>query len=218
MKITLDRQNDFYHFQAQNESGATLELDASPAIGGQNKGFRPMESLLAGLGGCSAIDIISILKKQRQIIEDFKIEIEADRSSETTPSIFKNIQVKIIITGNVDEKKLQKAIDLTVDKYCSVYHILKETAAIKYSYELLPSSPKTIQTPAYQPETLAIRTQSERTQSREHSVPLYLTSSFTFENAEPARAFFAGEEEEHIYSRFSIPNASEFVEKMCLLE
>ncbi|WP_407655340.1 trans-sulfuration enzyme family protein [Aureispira anguillae] len=67
-------------------------------------------------------------------------------------------------------------------------------------------------------ETLAIRTQTKRTENREHSVPLYLTSSFTFDNAEQARSVFAGEEEAHIYSRFSNPNASEFIEKMCLLE
>lgn len=218
MKITLNRQNDFYHFLAQNESGANLELDAAPSIGGQNKGFRPMESLLAGLGGCSAIDIISILKKQRQVIEDFKIEIEADRRTDSTPSIFKNIEIKIILTGNIDEKKLQKAIDLTVDKYCSVYHILKETSQINYSYELIPSVSKAPKQKNYKAETLAIRTQSKQSQNREHSVPLYLTSSFTFENAEQARSVFAGEEEAHIYSRFSNPNASEFIEKMCLLE
>nr|WP_081909592.1 aminotransferase class I/II-fold pyridoxal phosphate-dependent enzyme [Aureispira sp. CCB-QB1] len=218
MKITLNRQNDFYHFLAQNESGARLELDAAPSIGGQNKGFRPMESLLAGLGGCSAIDIISILKKQRQEIIDFQIEIEANRDTEAVPAIFKDIEVKIIITGTVDEKKLQKAIDLTVDKYCSVYHILKETAAINYSYELVPASPKKVASTTYKAETLAIRTQTAPTHNREHSAPLYLTSSFTFENAEQARAVFAGEEEAHIYSRFSNPNASEFIQKMCLLE
>ena len=98
MKIKLQRQNDYYHFIAQNESGAELHLDASPSIGGQNKGFRPMESLLAGLGGCSAIDIISILKKQRQQIDDFKIEIDADRKTDVLPSIFNSIDVKIIIT------------------------------------------------------------------------------------------------------------------------
>lgn len=219
MKIKLQRQNDFYHFLAQNESGATLHLDASPAIGGQNKGFRPMESLLAGLGGCSAIDIISILKKQRQQIDDFQIEITADRQTERLPNLFNSIGVKLIITGTVDEKKLQKAIDLTIEKYCSVYHILKETANIQYSYELLAPQPVSIEENSRQKfETLAVRTQVNRTENREHSVPLYLTSSFMFENAEQARAVFSGEEEAHIYSRFSNPNASELIEKMCLLE
>jgi len=218
MKIKLQRQNDYYHFIAQNESGAALHLDASPSIGGQNKGFRPMESLLAGLGGCSAIDIISILKKQRQQIDDFKIEIDADRKTDQSPSIFQNIGVKIIITGIVDENKLKKAIALTIEKYCSVYHILKESATIDYTYELI--EPVTIETKEAVPkfETLAIRTQTKRSHNREHSVPLYLTSSFSFDNAEQARAVFAGEEDAHIYSRFSNPNASEFIEKMCLLE
>jgi|GEM_PF-13465 len=218
MKISLQRQNDYYHFLAHNESGATLQLDASPKIGGQNKGFRPMESLLAGLGGCSAIDIISILKKQRQQIDDFKIEIEAQRQEDTIPSIFETIEVTIIITGVVDERKLQKAIDLTVEKYCSVYHILKETASIHYSYELLPPIEQQAAKPTHKLETLAIRTQTPQTQNKEHSAPLYLTSSFTFDSAEDARATFAGETEAHIYSRFSNPNASELIQKMCLLE
>ena len=219
MKIKLQRQNDYYHFLASNESGATQHLDASPAIGGQNKGFRPMESLLAGLGGCSAIDIISILKKQRQQIDDFQIEIDANRKPNSTPSIFENITVNIIITGIVDEKKLQKAIQLTIDKYCSVYHILKETANINYTYELIaPKAPEKEVSKQPKFETLAIRTQTKRSQNNEHSAPLYLTSSFTFDNAEHARATFAGEGDSYIYSRFSNPNADEFIQKMCLLE
>ena len=218
MKINLKRQNDYFHFIAENESGAQLHLDASPSIGGQNKGFRPMESLLAGLAGCSAIDIINILKKQRQQIEDFNIEVEADRKKDSIPSLFNTIDLKIIIRGEVSEKRLQKAIKVTKEKYCSVYHILKETATINYSYELLPALTKTAAKTLAKFETLAIRTQTKRSKNREHSAPLYLTSSFTFEDAEQARAVFAGEEDAHIYSRFSNPNASEFIEKMCLLE
>lgn len=218
MKIKLQRQNNHYHFIAENESGAQLHLDASPAMGGQNKGFRPMESLLAGLGGCSAIDIINILKKQKQQIDDFKIDINASRRTKMQPAIFEAITVHIIITGSVDELKLQKAIALTAEKYCSVYHILKETAQIDYTYEIIPSIPKEKPAPKHKFETLAIRCQTPQTFNREHSAPLYLTSSFTFDNAEQGRAVFANEEEAHIYSRFSNPNSSELVDKMCLLE
>lgn len=217
MKIILQRQNDFFHFKAQNESGAELHLDANPSIGGQNKGFRPMESLLAGLGGCSAIDIISILNKQRQQIDDFSIEISATRK-EAQPAIFEDIHITFILTGNIEEAKLQKAVTLTVEKYCSVYHILQATANIQHDYQLLPPKETAPSTSKQKFETLAIRTQVPRTENREHSVPLYLTSSFTFEGAEQARSVFAGEEEAYIYSRFSNPNASEFIQKMCHLE
>ncbi len=221
MKITLQRQNEAYHFTARNETGATLQLDATPAIGGQNKGFRPMESLLAGLGGCTAIDIISILKKQRQQLEDIHIEIEASRREQPLPKIFENIQVKLFLTGPLDPKKIDKALDLVIEKYCSVYKILVATADVSYTYEIVAAAPKRttqIPTPSQRFETLAIRTQTPKSANKEHSVPLYLTSSFTFDNAEEAASAFAGEHDAYIYSRFSNPNATEFIQKMCLLE
>jgi O-succinylhomoserine sulfhydrylase len=220
MKIKMHRQNDHHHWIATNESGAQLHLDGSPAIGGQNKGFRPMESLVASLGGCSAIDVVTILKKQRQVIDDFEIELTAERTSIEEHTEFESIAVKIILTGNLDEKKVQKAIQLTKEKYCSVYFILSASTSITYQYEIRPSSVETIKQETTTPkfETLAVRTQTPRSQNREHSNPIYLTSSFMYNNAEQARAMFAGEEKGFIYSRFSNPNASEFVQKMCLLE
>lgn len=221
MKITLQRQNDAYHFTARNQTGATLHLDASPAIGGQNRGFRPMESLLAGLGGCSAIDIISILKKQRQQVEDVAIEIEATRRKDPLPHIFETIKVTFFFKGEIDAYRVDKAIEMVTEKYCSVYKILAETADIYFKYEIAKPTPKRktqIPAPTQRFETLAIRTQTPKTANKEHSVPLYLTSSFTFDNAEEAASAFAGEHEAYIYSRFSNPNATEFIQKMCLLE
>ena len=218
MFIELHRKNDAYHFEALNEQGASLQLDASPSIGGENKGFRPMETLLAGLGGCSAIDILSILKKQRQAVLDVKIQISATRRAEQ-PTIFEQINVHFIIIGQVEEDKLKKAISLTKEKYCSVYHIMKETAEIEYSYDIIENEEDEISTEeSVKFETQAIRSQMERSQQREHSSSIYLTSSFMYDDAEQARAVFAGEETGNIYSRFTNPNTSEFVNKMCLLE
>jgi len=202
---------------ATNESGATIHLDGSPQIGGQNKGFRPMEALVASLGGCSAIDIINILKKQRQKIDNFEVELDAKRVKEGAHSKFEHIQVNVIVQGDIDEKKLQKAIQLTEEKYCSVYFILSASTKIDYSYEIVATK-KDEKTTTQKFETLAVRTQTPRSQNREHSNPIYMTSSFTFDNAEQARAVFANEEEAFIYSRFSNPNTSELVKKMCLLE
>ncbi len=217
MYIELQRKNKHVHFEATNEDGISLNLDGSPEIGGENKGFRPMQTLLAGLGGCSAIDVLNILKKQRQNVEDVKIEIKADRRTDQQPAIFKTIQVHFIISGEVDAGKVEKALELTKDKYCSVYHIMCETSEIEYSYEVKLAEHKTAKaSPRF--ETSAIRTQIERSQQREHSAPLYLTSSYVFESAEQARSLFAAEQQGNIYSRFTNPNAQEFVDKMCLLE
>ena len=221
MKITLQRQDDAFHFIARNQTGATLSLDGSPAIGGHNQGFRPMESLLAGLGGCTAIDIISILKKQRQQLDDVQIEIEATRREQPLPKIFKDIQVHFVLKGVIDAKKVDKALELVKEKYCSVYKILIATATISYHYKIEASTPPRtaqIPAPAQHFETLAVRTQIDQTNNKEHSVPMYLTSSFTYDSAEEAAAAFAGETDAYIYSRFSNPNATEFIQKMCLLE
>jgi putative redox protein len=79
MKINVKRLNDNFHMEATNEEGNALQMDGSPDIGGEGKGMRPMQLLLAGIGGCSAIDVILILKKQKQVIESFEVEVEGER-------------------------------------------------------------------------------------------------------------------------------------------
>jgi len=137
MLIKLDRRNDAYHFEASNEQGNQVNIDASPAIGGQNLGARPMELLLMGLGGCSAIDVLSILKKQRVEVADFKIEINGEREPEAVPSLFKDIHIKFIVKGPVDTSKVEKAIVLSLDKYCSVAKTLEKTAKITWSLDVI---------------------------------------------------------------------------------
>lgn len=223
MKITLQRQNKAYHFTAFNADGATLQLDASPAIGGENKGFRPMESLLAGLGGCAAIDLITILKKQRQPIDDLSIEITAERRSKPLPAIFDTIEAVFHLTGAIATTRIEKALDLVAEKYCSVYHILRPTANITLDYTLQTTAEvaqefRQIPEPKTQFETRAIRTQTPKTDFNEHSSPLYMTSSFVFDDAESATQAFEGKGTPYIYSRFSNPNTTELVDKMCQLE
>lgn len=217
MKIHIERQGNGFQMLATNEQGNELKMDASPAAGGHNLGFRPMENLLAGLGGCSAIDILQILYKQRQTIKDFKIEVEAERQPNVQPSLFQWIRLTFKVWGEVEQPKLERAIQLSVDKYCSVFHILKATAPIEVKYELNPALENPTATGLHV-ETQVIRTQIPKTAQREHSTPLYLTSSFTFDSAEQAKALFSDEEEGNIYSRFSNPNTDELIQKMCLLE
>jgi len=141
MKIQIERLNDAVHLRATNEEGASLEMDGSPAVGGEDKGFRPMQMLLAALGGCSTIDIVSILKKQRQPVDDIAITVEGEREPSVEPSLFRDIHVHFTLTGNLDEDKVRKAVDLSMEKYCSVAKTLEKTATITYSFSVLNDQP-----------------------------------------------------------------------------
>jgi putative redox protein len=139
MKITLQRLNNAVHMQAMNEDGNTIDIDGAPEIGGENKGFRPMQLLAAGAGACSSIDIVSILQKQREELKDLKVEISAEREAGKTPSLFTTIHLHYILSGNPDPKKVERALELSLTKYCSVVKILEKTAEISYTYEIIPN-------------------------------------------------------------------------------
>ncbi len=138
MKITIERLNDAVHMEAKNEDGVSLQMDGTEKIGGINGGFRPMQMLLAAAGGCSAIDIISILKKQRQNPDDLKIEVTGDRVNVGDHSEFKEIHMYFEFKGDhLDEKKVARAIDLSLSKYCSVSKTLEKTAKITSSFKIV---------------------------------------------------------------------------------
>ncbi len=136
MKVELKRVDNAFHFEAVGTAGVPVNIDANPEIGGHNAGARPMEMLLMGLGGCSAIDIILILQKQKQEITDFRIHIDGDREPNATPSVFTNIRIHYALSGNLDEQKVKRAIDLSMDKYCSVSAILNKTAQLSYTFSI----------------------------------------------------------------------------------
>ncbi len=137
IRIELNRLNDAFHFSAENENGNTVHIDASPDIGGTNKGMRPMQMLLAAMGGCSAIDIINILKKQKQDLKDLKITVTGEREKDVIPSLFETVHAHYKFFGNLDKEKVEKAIKLSVEKYCSVSKTLEKTANITYSFEII---------------------------------------------------------------------------------
>lgn len=132
MKINIKRLNNNYHLLATNEDGNEVHMDSSPDIGGEGNGIRPMQMLLAAVGGCSSIDVILILKKQKQEIESFEVEVEGDKVKVEDHSVFKNIVLHFKISGNVDRDKAERAILLSMDKYCSVSKILQPTATITH--------------------------------------------------------------------------------------
>ena len=118
--IELARISGDFGFEAKDENGHVVKMDSSPESGGQNYGVRPMQMLLMGLGGCSAIDVIMILKKQRQDVRDYKMIIKGNREAGKEPSLWKEITIEFHIYGKIDEDKAKKAVDLSLNKYCSV--------------------------------------------------------------------------------------------------
>jgi len=141
VKIELNRLNDAFHFSAENENGNSVHIDASSDIGGTNQGMRPMQMLLASMGGCSAIDIINILKKQRQDIKDLKITVTGEREKDVIPSLYETVHAHYRFFGNLDPDKVEKAINLSLEKYCSVSRTLEKAGAtITYTFEIIPAA------------------------------------------------------------------------------
>ncbi|CCH52294.1 OsmC family protein [Fibrisoma limi BUZ 3] len=136
MHVELVRVDDAFHFQATGTAGVALDIDGSTDIGGHNAGARPMEMLLMGLASCSAIDVILILKKQKQVIDDFRLRVDGLREKDATPAPFQKIHITYLLKGQLDANKVQRAIDLSMDKYCSATAQLRPTAEITYSFEI----------------------------------------------------------------------------------
>ena len=138
VKIELNRLNDAYHFAAANDNGNVVHLDASPDIGCTNQGMRPMQMMLAAMGGCSAIDIINILRKQRQDLKDMKITVTGERQKDVVPALYETVHAHYRFFGNLDREKVEKAINLSIEKYCSVSRTMEEAGArITYTFEII---------------------------------------------------------------------------------
>jgi putative redox protein len=124
-------------FEAETDSGHKLMMDGSPDVGGQNLWPRPMETVLAGTGACSAIDVILILKKARQQVTDCYVDVEAERAT-TDPKVFTRIHFHFVVTGKgLDSAKVARAISLSADVYCSASAMLAKTANITHDFELI---------------------------------------------------------------------------------
>jgi putative redox protein len=135
MEVVLNRLDQDFHFEAKGASPISVHIDAAEGIGGHNAGARPMELLLMGLGGCTAIDVILILKKQRQTIEDFQIRVSGDREKieGTEKSPFNQINIQFELKGIIDGNKALKAIQMSMDKYCSATAQLESSANITHT-------------------------------------------------------------------------------------
>ncbi|MCY4159145.1 MAG: OsmC family protein [Bacteroidetes bacterium] len=135
-KVTLQRLDDKFHFLAANSNGNTLHLDTGPEEGGSGQGVGPMQAVAMALGGCSGIDIVIVLKKQRQDLQKFDTIITYDRAEHETPSLFTKLHVHYEFEGQLDQDKVRRAVDLSINKYCSVAKILEKTATITVSWSI----------------------------------------------------------------------------------
>ncbi|UCH38513.1 MAG: OsmC family protein [Gammaproteobacteria bacterium] len=127
---------DHMSFVGESDSGHSVVMDGAAEAGGRNLGVRPMEMLLLGLGGCTAFDVVSILHKSRQQMIDCEVEIEAERA-ESIPKVFTRIYLHFIFSGrDLDPKNVEKAVQLSADKYCSASRMLEKTAEITHDFEV----------------------------------------------------------------------------------
>lgn len=133
-KIEMERTSGDYGFEVKDQNNHLLKTDSSDESGGSNFGFRPMQLLLSGLGTCSAIDMVAILKKQKQTIEQFRITVEGEREKDKIPALWEAIKVTFSIKG-VEKDKAEKAAALSMNKYCSVAETLRRSGT-RLSWEI----------------------------------------------------------------------------------
>lgn len=133
MKVNLNRINQNYLFEVTNDNGHKVLLDNKSKKEGKVEGASPMELLLAALAGCSGIDIIAILNKQKTNPTDLKMDVEGERIPNVAPSLFYKIKVNVRLEGDIPAEKAKRAVCLSFDKYCSVAKTLEYSTPIKYS-------------------------------------------------------------------------------------
>jgi len=131
---------DGAQFLAEAGSGHSLVIDGPPEGGGRNMGMRPMELILLGTAGCTAYDVVSILKKSRQPITDCRVEVNAERSEEI-PKVFTHIHLHYVVSGkSLSESSVARAIQLTSEKYCSASIMLAKAVEITHDYEIIEAA------------------------------------------------------------------------------
>ncbi len=133
-KVTLIED---MQFDGKATSGHTLTMDADDKTGGHNMGFRPMELLLVGFGGCSGMDVISILRKKRQQVSGLEMNVRGEKT-DTFPHVYKEVHIEYVVKGRgVEKEAVERAISLSLDKYCSVGATLAKAGTITHSYRIV---------------------------------------------------------------------------------
>jgi putative redox protein len=138
--VTVELQGGM-HFSAHGVEPVCVDMDSSPEHGGRGEGLRPMELMLASLGGCTAMDVISILRKRRQDVTSYRVEVSGTQTEER-PNVFREIQLRHIFRGNqISEDAVRQSIELSETKYCPAYAMLSKAATITSTYAIEATSP-----------------------------------------------------------------------------
>ena len=129
MKIVIERNADGAGTTATDASGNLVNMYLPDIAGGAGEGIRPMQMLIMGVGGCTAVDVLMILRKKRQTVDSFKIEINAEREPDKEPSVWTTVHLRYIITGKVGRPQAERAIQMSLEKYCSASETLRLAGA-----------------------------------------------------------------------------------------
>jgi putative redox protein len=139
MKITLRRVNDAVRFEASNERGHSILVEGGCSVGGEDQAPYPTEYFMISQAACTAVDIVDLLKKMRQPLAHLEIEAEGIRAQDQVPKIFTGIHLHYRIYGNVKPQKAEKAISMSIEKYCTVSKMIDQVARITFSMEIIPA-------------------------------------------------------------------------------
>ena len=135
VNVSLSKQSEDFHFVAKNEMGFEVHIDDATAYrDGKGHGVGPMQMLIMALGGCSGVDVMSILKKSRSDVTRFDIEVTGSKPDGASPSIYEEIHIRFSLDGNLTPNKVNRAVQLSLEKYCSVAATLIKSARIRYDY------------------------------------------------------------------------------------
>lgn len=137
-QVTAIWQQEDLLLEAENDSGNRIILDSSEHVGGKNRGARPLQLMLMSLAGCTSMDVISILQKKRQDLKDFQCIVTAEQRDEH-PRIYTKIHIEYVVTGDISEKALERAIQLSEEVYCPAQAMLRPAAEITSSYKIIPA-------------------------------------------------------------------------------
>ena len=136
MQVALEWKQEL-SFSGMAPNGLTVALDAEPAVGGSGEGFLPLELLALGLGGCTAMDVISILRKKRQAVTAFEVRVNTQRATEH-PRVWTRVQLEYIVTGKkIYPRAIKRAIQLSAEKYCPAQNMFKKAVEIETRYEIM---------------------------------------------------------------------------------
>ena len=135
-QVSVTWQHEDLLLKAENDTGNTIILDSSTGVGGKNRGARPLQLMLISLAGCTSMDVLSILQKKREPVQDFQVIVTAEQA-ESHPKVFTSMHIEYIITGDVSEKAVQRAIDLSENIYCPAQAMLRPAATITSSYRII---------------------------------------------------------------------------------